>query len=202
MYRNQKITRILQSFAFVPILATTFTFNPNNLSILKGQDDGASIEQLNSSISASSTLEVIVSNHVFNQEALLAIRARKIDLYFQRRGLPLAGYGEKMVEESIKNDLDWRIIPAIAMRESTGGLHACRGAKFNPFGWGSCKIDFKSYDDAIEIIAKNLGGNNHVTASYYNDVELMDMLENYNGGAVPEYPEQVLAIMKKISPEA
>lgn len=202
MYRNQKITRILQSFAFIPLLATTFTFNPNNLSVVKNQDEGASLEQLNSDQSDQSALEVIVSNHIFNQEALIVMRARKIDSYFKNRGLPLAGYGEKMVQESIKNDIDWRIIPAIAMRESTGGKFACKEASFNPFGWGSCKIDFKSYDEAIEVIAKNLGGNNRVTKAYYDDVQLMDMLENYNGGAVAEYPEQVLAIMKKISPNA
>jgi len=102
-----------------------------------------------------------------------------------------------MVEAAIKNDIDWRMLPAIAMRESTGGKFMF--AENNPFGWGSSS--FNSLNEAIEIVARNLGGNNHRTASYY-DGELREILENYNGRAVLEYPDQVMAIMKKISPEA
>jgi len=191
MNPKQKMLKVLQSFAFIPLLATTFTFNPNNLNITE--------EKETKSISFSSGL--LANNQIFNKETLIEERAQKINLYFKRRGLPLAGFGKKMVEEAIKNDIDWRMMPAIAMRESTGGKFACRGARFNPFGWGSCKISFESYNEAIEVIAKNLGGNNHKTASYYYG-ELDEILDNYNGRAIPNYSGQVIAIMKKISPEA
>lgn len=124
-------------------------------------------------------------------------RARKaavIDSYFKKRGMPLAGYGAKMVDEAEANGLDWRLLPAIALRESSGGKHACNN---NPFGWGSCKIGFRSVNEAIETVAWNLGGNNPDTADYY-DGDIRDMLGQYNGGAVRNYPKQVLRIMEKL----
>jgi hypothetical protein len=191
MTRKQKILGVLQSFAFIPLLATSFTFNPNNLNIIPDETAKA----------ISSSLDLLVNNQIFNEEGLIEDRAQSIDSYFKRRGLPLAGFGRKMVEEAIKNDIDWRMVPAIAMRESTGGKFACKKVKYNPFGWGGCTIGFDSFDQAIETVSRNLGGNNHKTAMYY-DGELAEMLENYNGGVVPEYPTEVMAIMKKISPEA
>jgi len=187
MIRKQKILRILQSFAFIPLLATSFTFNPNNIN--------DTLDETTKVISSS--LGLLMNNQTWSVQDLIEARAQKINFYFKRRGLPLAGFGKKMVEEAIKNDIDWRMMPAIAMRESTGGKFMF--AKNNPFGWG--ESSFKSLDEAIETIAKNLGGNNHKTASYY-DGELREVLENYNGRVVLEYPDQVMAIMKKISPEA
>ena len=35
--------------------------------------------------------------------------------------MPLFGMGMKMCKEAEKNELDWRLLPAIAVRESTGG---------------------------------------------------------------------------------
>ena len=79
-----------------------------------------------------------------NPEAIARkAKAEAIDNYFKTYDMPLVGTGAKMVEEAEKNDLDWRLLPAIAVRESTGGKSACQKATFNAFGWGSCKISFK-----------------------------------------------------------
>lgn len=126
-------------------------------------------------------------------------RAEKIDQYFKDRNMPLAGYGKKMVEVADKNDIDWRLIPAIAVRESTGGKHACKSVTFNPFGWGSCKIGFKSYDHAIEVLGKNLGGNNPNTSRHYSDKDVEGILKTYNPPhIVPQYANQVINIMDAI----
>lgn len=125
--------------------------------------------------------------------------AAKIDAYFAAGDMPLEGYGMKMVLEAEKHDLDWRLIPAIAVRESTGGLHACKKAAFSAFGWGSCKISFKSYDHAIEVIATNLGGDNPKTARFYDNKSVKDILETYNPpNVVPTYAKEVIAVMNKI----
>ncbi len=126
-------------------------------------------------------------------------KANAIDAYFKSKNMPLEGKGQKMVEEAEKNNLDWRLIPAISVRESTGGKFACKKASFNPFGWGSCKIGFNSYDEAIEIVAKNLGGNNPNTAKYYAGKDTKGILDKYNPpSVVPNYTKQVLAIMDTI----
>ncbi len=132
-------------------------------------------------------------------EMILEAKAAAIDTYFKVRSMPLAGFGKKMVIEAEKNGLDWRLIAAISVRESTGGRHACQKATYNAFGWGSCKINFQSNDHAIETVARNLGGNNPKTAHYYGNKTTLGILRAYNPPSiVPKYGEQVIAIMDTI----
>ncbi len=129
-------------------------------------------------------------------------KAEAIDAYFKSKDMPLAGYGMTMVLEAEKNELDWRLVPAIAVRESTGGKHECKKVPNNPFGWGSCRIGFTSNEHAIETIAKNLGGNNPKTAHYYDEKTVKQILHAYNPPSiVPKYAEQVMKIMSTIGPE-
>lgn len=141
---------------------------------------------------------------VFNQTAvseaeLLKSKAKAVDTYFKSRNMPLEGMGIKMVEEAEKNGLDWRLLAAISVRESTGGKNACIKVKNNAFGWGSCKIGFKSTEEAIATVARNLGGNNPKTAYHYDDKTTLQILRAYNPPSiVPRYAEQVISIMDSI----
>ncbi len=122
-------------------------------------------------------------------------RADKIDAYYKKRGMPLEGYGAKMVAEAEINNLDWRLLPAIAIIESTGGKFACHQ---NPFGWGSCKIKFSNWNEAIETVARNLGGNNPNTARYYKDKTTIEKLHHYNNSVIPTYTARVMEFMNLI----
>lgn len=126
-------------------------------------------------------------------QALAAERAKKIDAYYAKRNMPLEGYGAKMIAEAEKNGLDWRLLPAIAIKESTGGKFACYN---NPFGWGSCKIRFDSYDEAIETVARNLGGNNPNTEQYYKGKMTEEKLHHYNNSVVPTYTKEIYEFME------
>lgn len=129
-------------------------------------------------------------------------KADAIDGYFKSRNMPLSGMGMKMVQEAENNDLDWRLLPAIAMRESTGGKFNCKRVDNNPFGWGSCKIGFNSLDKAIETVARNLGGNNPNTERHYANKTTDQILKAYNPPSiVPNYVKQVKSIMKSIGEE-
>lgn len=133
------------------------------------------------------------------QEETRKIKADAIDAYFKARSMPLAGTGMTMVLVAEKNDIDWRLLPAIAARESTGGKFACKKVTFNPFGWGSCKIGFKSNEEAIEVVARNLGGNNPNTAHHYDNKTTKQILRAYNPPSVVlHYAEQVMNIMNAI----
>ena len=125
-------------------------------------------------------------------------RAKEIDAFFASYDSPLSGYGEKFVLEANKNDIDWRLLPAIAMRESTAGKHACKNVSNSVFGYGSCKISFKSIDDSIRIVAESLGGNNPSTANHYDDKTTLQILRKYNS-VIKNYPKQVAEIMKMIN---
>ena len=127
------------------------------------------------------------------------IKAEAIDAYFKSKDMPLHGTGMKMVLEAEKNNLDWRLLPAIAIRESTGGKNDCNRVKNNAFGWGSCKIGFKSIGESIEVVAWNLGGNNPNTERHYNNKTTKQILRAYNPPSiVPNYVPQVMSIMKTI----
>jgi len=129
------------------------------------------------------------------EKEVLSLRAEKIDAYFKERSMPLYGFGKKMAEEALEHGIDWRLLPAVAVRESSGGKQACG---YNPFGWASCKISFKSFNESIEVLAKNLGGDNPNTADYYETDSTREKLYYYNGTVIPKYPSEVLAIMSDI----
>lgn len=135
--------------------------------------------------------ELSVLEHL--QEAQAAAIAR----YMQDRSMPLAHYSAPMVAKAYEYGIDWRILPAIAIRESSGGKFACGN---NPFGWASCKVNFKSIEEAIDVVARNLGGHNPNTAVYYRG-ETAEKLQSYNGAVIPRYPEEVIRIMERIKEE-
>lgn len=140
-----------------------------------------------------------------NTAEMTEYRAQLIDSYFTAKKVPMAGYGQELVEAADKYDIDWRLLPALAMRESTGGKQACGGklsAEWNPWGWNSCKGNgFDSMEDSIDALAKHLSGNHERTARYYKDKTTKQILETYNPpSVVPTYAKEVMGIMNKIFP--
>lgn len=133
------------------------------------------------------------------EEVVRKEKAELIDVYFKEHDAPLEGYGMKFVVEAEKNEIDWRLLPAIAMRESTGGKQACKRVPNSVFGWGSCKISFESIDKSIEIVSKNLGGNNPNTDHHYEGKTTLQILRKYNS-VIPNYPNEVVRIMNEIDP--
>lgn len=183
---KQKINQFLHSFVAIPMLAIALPITgvgsiPNTFAILDNKKEVA-VET-----STITTLEDTIRNE----------KAEAIDAYFTKYDVPLKGYGMKFVTEAEENDIDWRLLPAIAMRESTGGKHACKKVPNSVFGYGSCKLSFGSIDESIEIVARSLGGNNPKTAHYYDDKTTLQILRKYNS-IIPNYPNQVVKIMKMI----
>ena len=132
-------------------------------------------------------------------------RAAKIDAYFAQWDLPMAGYGKAMVAAADTYGLDWRLLPALAKLETTGGKHLCKNPRgqFNVFGYGSCTIGFDSYEESFYTVAKTLSGNGKNTAHLYKDKSIEEILEVYNPpatpGITPDYHKKALKIMSDIS---
>lgn len=120
-------------------------------------------------------------------------KINRLNIYFEERDMPLAGYGAKFIEVAEKCDIDWRLLPAIGVRESSGGKFEFNN---NPFGWGSAKIKFKNFDDAIENVSDHLCGLRESTAKYYRDKTQAEKLWYYNGSVIPSYPKEVVEIME------
>lgn len=188
---KKQTTNLVRGLVLIPFLSfgSPLTMIHSNFALLaNGGQEGSVFAVANSG-------SKVVANEVKAEDVLALERAQKIDAYFSDRNMPLEGYGAKLVAAAQKYDLDWRLLPAIAIKESTGGRFACGN---NPFGWGSCRIKFKSIDAAIDTVARNLGGANPATEQYYKDTTTKEKLHQYNGTVVPTYTAGVLKFMDLI----
>lgn len=126
-------------------------------------------------------------------------RAEKIRKYYARYDLPLQDHADAFVASADKYGIDWRLVAAIGFIESTGGKFACKKVRFSAFGWGSCKINFSSYEESIDVISMNLAGQNPNTAMHYHGKTNREILEAYNPpSVVPDYADKVLRQMSII----
>lgn len=182
---KNKITEFLQSVIAIPMLAIAVPLtglssvtNPIVAPLAEGQVSEASMITT-------------------QEELMLQKQGEAIDAYFATYKAPLEGYGKKFAIEAKKNDIDWRLLAAISMRESTGGKQACKRVPNSVFGYGSCKLSFKSIDESIEIVSRSLGGNNPKTSHHYEGKTTLEILRKYNS-VIPNYPKEVVRIMEKI----
>jgi len=188
------ILQFTRSVAVLPILAMGLTSPFVSADVFQPSLVGSGAVQTTNVASAVVADPASAKGFGVAKEDITSERAGKINTYFKERSMPLYGFGTKMVIEAKEHDLDWRLLPAIAVRESSGGKQACG---YNPFGWASCKVTFRSFNEAIEVLARNLGGDNPNTAAYYSgSTELK--LHHYNGTVIPAYTGEVLAIMDSI----
>jgi hypothetical protein len=183
---KQKITRFLQSMVTIPL----FAIMPITGIATQVANPSVEISKIVSSVTES---KVIITP----EDQLRIERAAKIDAILEKYNSPLAGYGMKFVTEAEKNNIEWNLVVAISGIESTFARHACKKATNSFLGYGSCKIDFKSADDAIEKVSESLGGNNPNTAHHYDGKTTAQILRKYNS-VIPDYSQRVYRIMKMI----
>lgn len=88
-------------------------------------------------------------------------RVELVRQFFKRYGSPLEPYATDVVEAADKYNLDFRLIPAIAMQES----NVCKKIipnSFNCWGYGiyGTKVTrFKNFQEGIEIVSRGLSRN-------------------------------------------
>ncbi len=188
---KQKIIRYLQSFLAIPMLMVTIPLAGVNVSPAMN----ISVMPIQKNTNENSVITT-------QEEVSRREKANKIDTFFSIHDAPLEGYGMKFVVEAEKNNIDWRLLPSIAMRETTGGKHSCKNSEApnNSFGWFSCKKGFKSIDESIEFIGLTISGNNPTSKYYNTDMTTEEILKKYNPDyIIPGYSKQVMNIMEMIS---
>jgi hypothetical protein len=196
---NKKLIRFVESFILLPVMTISMPFGnlPKTDMNIDLTPQAVLSQKLNNQASG-----LFAFNQAENKEAkILKIKANAVDAYFKEHDMPLEGTGLKMVQEAEKNGLDWRLVAAIAITETTGGKNLCKNPKAqnNPFGWGSCKIGFESIDESIEKVAKHLGGNMESTKDHYAGKNTEEILKTYNPPSiVKNYSNRVMAFMNQI----
>ena len=71
------------------------------------------------------------------------------------KGTRLEPDSNLIVETSDKYDIDYRLIPAIAMKEAGGG-NAIPATSYNAWGFENGKTQFESWEQAIDNVGKTL----------------------------------------------
>lgn len=95
-----------------------------------------------------------ISNSIESQDARSLIITNWLTAY----KAPLAPYGETFVKAADKYGLDWRLLPAISMKESGGG-RAIPENSYNAWGWGiygNQVLRFNNWEEGIYGVAAGL----------------------------------------------
>ncbi len=99
----------------------------------------------------------LISNSIESEDARSLIITNWMTAY----KAPLAPYGDVFVKAADKYGLDWRLLPAIAMKESGGG-RAIPVDSYNAWGWGiygDQVLRFDNWEDGIYTVAAGLKRN-------------------------------------------
>jgi len=117
-------------------------------------------------------------------------KVEKIRKYLSGRGAPLAKYAEEFVKASDYYDIDYRLVAAISIIESSGGKHTFK--PYNAWGWG--KSGFDSWKDGIWTVSKGL-------AKYYSlgMKTPQSIAPNYCPPSADKWASKVSYIMSMIS---
>jgi len=102
----------------------------------------------------------------------------------------MTGLGEVYVREADKHQIDWRLLPAISLVESSAGLHQRYN---NAWGWNSAKTGFDSWADGIAFILERFS-----SSAIYAGRDTAGILWAYNGTVRTSYVGEVLAVMDQI----
>jgi hypothetical protein len=117
-------------------------------------------------------------------------RLKSLQKFFQRGAYPVGQFSADFLEAADHNNLDWRLLPSLAVIESSGGKNFKNN---NVFGWNNGEAVFPSVKAGIHSVADRLANSKH-----YRDKDLQAMLETYNPNA--EYSVAVKSVMRRIAP--
>lgn len=122
-------------------------------------------------------------------------RAEILQSYFESYNSPLAEYAQIFIDEADRNNLDWRLVAAIAGGESTFG-HAIPPYSFNAWGYGVYGNNvrrFMSWDDGIATVSKAIR-----TDYLYDSPETNVYQIGAKYAADPNWPAKTLRFMNEI----
>jgi len=106
----------------------------------------------------------IKENQVLGVNAVMDERIPLLRGYLQAKDSPLASKSAEMVATADKYQFDWRLLPAIAGKESSFGNkipwdEEGQRPSYNAWGWGiygDQVLSFSSWEEGIEIVGAGL----------------------------------------------
>lgn len=109
-------------------------------------------------------IPTIKERQILGVHAVMDERIPLLRGYLQAKDSPLASYSAEMVMTADKYQFDWRLLPAIAGKESSFGNKipwdkAGQKPSNNAWGWGiygDQVLSFSSWEEGIEIVGAGL----------------------------------------------
>jgi hypothetical protein len=117
-------------------------------------------------------------------------RSARLERFFRLYRCPEPTYISEYLRIADENQLDYRLLPAISIRETQCGVHENRN---NRLGYHPEEADFPTVLAGIEFIGKRLAEH-----PYYRGKDIAAKLFRYNPMAA--YPGEVQSIMRQIEP--
>ena len=118
-------------------------------------------------------------------------RLAKLRRFFISRASPISHLAEDFLLAADRHGLDWRLLPSIAIVESSGGKYYPNN---NIFGWDNGATRFTSIHRSIDVIGAQLA-----KIRYYKNKDLNGFLRTYN--PVGDYPSRVKEVMRSLDPQ-
>lgn len=126
----------------------------------------------------------------FNASPLSDARSERLEVFFRLYRCPEPLYVDEYLRIADENQLDYRLLPAISIRETQCGVHE-KGN--NRLGYHPDEESFPSVLTGIEFV-----GNRLAEHPYYKGKDIAGKLFRYNPKAA--YPGEVQWIMRQIEP--
>lgn len=107
---------------------------------------------------------------------------KRVKELYARWNAPMAEHAEYIVDVSHEFGIDWRLIPAISIVESSGGRYCFK--PYNAFGWG--RMGFSGFEESIYTVTKGIAhsyqtDNPHAIAPRYNPVTPVSWANKVSG---------------------
>lgn len=119
-------------------------------------------------------------------------KIRTLENFLNIQNSPLTPYVSTIVDEAEKNELDYRLIPAISGVESSFGK-AIPQNSYNAYGWNNGDYYFKSWEEGIMTVSETL---NNKYKKIWGCETIYDIGHYY--ASSPTWANRVVSIMDRI----
>lgn len=124
-------------------------------------------------------------------------RIMALEAFFEKYQSPLMGHAQMIVDEADKNKIDYRLLPAIAMQESTLCKKVIKDSN-NCWGfgiYGGKVTKFESYNQAIKVISSTLA-KKYIQKGYVSPEEIV---QKYTPSDTGKWSSVVGLMMEKLT---
>lgn len=156
----RRLTLIVVFLAITPLTLFASAISLIALSHTSSVPNGKDLNIVNYSIQGAQVYASLPSTFPSISGKIVATDARGdiLEKFMKKYNSPLEPYSEQIVQTSDKYNLDYRLLAAIAMKES-GLCKAIPEESYNCWGWGihsKGTLRFSSFEEGIETVAKGL----------------------------------------------